>query len=60
MKILLNVPLERLETEAWIECEAVKFVEAIDGSFDLHVTSDLKKAKKSDAEMAALVERMKA
>lgn len=35
MKVLVNITLKEFRPGEWIECEAVKFLEAADGSFDV-------------------------
>jgi hypothetical protein len=57
MKIIVNVARESFPAGEWVECEAVKFEERDDGSFDLVVTTDLARIRKSEAEMADFLAR---
>lgn len=51
MKILVNVA-RKVFSEDWQECEAVKFVEQPDGSFDVRFTRDLARSRELEADLA--------
>jgi hypothetical protein len=59
VKILVNVAWERFRPGEWVDCEAIRFEEDKDGSFSLLLTTDVERMRKSDADLAALAERMK-